>query len=88
MIRLEFNSEGFTQILTSDATKSMISGHVDAIKTRADAYLNGAESEGFNARVEMGNYGGGRWIGFVGTSDRVTQIEQSENKILQRAVNG
>lgn len=87
-MRIEFNSEGFKQILESGETKSMIEGHVNAIKARADANLNGAESQGFNAKTVLGSYGEGRWIGFVGTSDLATMIAESENKALTKAVHG
>ena len=88
MIRVEFNSDGFRQLLLSGEVKDLISGHVDAIKARADASLNGAESQGFNAKVEQGNYGGGRWVGFVGTSDLATVVAESEDKALTKAVHG
>ncbi len=88
-VRLDFlHGEGFKQILQSEGTKAMISGHANAIKARADANLNGAESEGFNEKVIMGGYGGGRWVGIVGTSDLATVIAESENKALTKAVHG
>lgn len=87
-VRIEFISEGFHQVLTSGETKALIEGHADAIKARADANLNGAESEGFNEKVVMGGYGGGRWVGIVGTSDLATVITESENKALTKAVHG
>ena len=79
---------GFRQLLNSDEVKDMVEGHVNAIKARADANLNGAESEGFNEKVIMGGYGGGRWVGIVGTSDLATVIAESENKALTKAVHG
>lgn len=89
MIRgVEFNHDGFRQLLNSEEVKDMVEGHVNAIKARADANLNGAESKGFNAKVEKSNYAGGRWIGFVGTSDLATMIAESEDKALTKAVHG
>jgi len=88
MIRIEFNSDGFKQLLMSDETRSLISGHVDAIKARADANLNGAESQGFSARTIQSGWGGGRWVGFVGTTDMATMIAESEDKALTKAVHG
>ena len=79
---------GFRQLLNSDEVKDMVEGHVNAIKARADAGLNGAESQGFNGRGEQGNYAGGRWIGIVGTSDLATMIAESEDKVLTKAVHG
>lgn len=88
-IRLEFNSDGFRQLLQSDGVRDMVEGHVNAIKQRADANIAG-ESDGFNARVEQAksaNYGG-RWIGIVGTSDYASVVAESENAALTRAVKG
>lgn len=88
-VRLDFlHGEGFKQILQSEGTKAMISGHANAIKARADANLNGAESQGFNARTIQSGWGGGRWVGIVGTSDLATVIAESENKALTKAVHG
>ena len=86
-IRLEFNSDGFKQLLASAETRDMIAEHTNAIKQRADANIAG-ESEGFNARVEQAksaNYGG-RWIGVVGTSDYASVVAESENGALTKAV--
>ena len=85
---IEFNKDGFRQILMSGETKALIESQVDAIKARADAELNGTDSKGFNAKVVQGSYGGGRWLGFVGTSDLATMIAESENKALTKAVHG
>lgn len=87
-VRIEFNSDGFKALLNSDSVKSMISEHVDAIKARADANMGDETSEGFNGRVVQGGYGGGRWIGYVGTTDYATMVAESEGKALTKAVNG
>lgn len=82
-IRIEFNSDGFSALLKSDETRSMIETHANAIKDRADAYINGGE--GFNANTKMM---GTRWVGLVGTTDMETMIAESEQKALTKAVHG
>lgn len=76
--------KGFEAILKSSETQQMLKGHADAIKNRADAYIEG-ESKGFNSRTTLA---GSRWIAFVGTSDMATVIAESEDKALTKAVNG
>lgn len=87
-VRLEFNSDGFREILTGSGVKELISGQVDAIRDRANANMGPAESEGFYGRTVMGGFGGGRWVGFVGTTDMATMIAESEDKALTKAVHG
>ena len=83
-MRLEFNSAGFEAILKSSETEQMLKSHADAIKGRADAYIEG-ESRGFNSRTSLK---GSRWIARVGTSDMATVIAESEDKALEKAVHG
>ena len=83
-MRIEFNSAGFLALLKSSETQQMLKGHADAIKARADAYLEG-ESKGFNSRTTLKE---SRWIARVGTSDMATVIAESEQKALTKAVNG
>ena len=87
--RIEFNSDGFAAFLKSDGVRSLIEGHTNAVKGRADAYIAG-ESQGFNSSVKEAHSPkyGGRWVGTVGTSDRATVIAESENKALTKAVHG
>lgn len=82
--RIEFNSDGFAALLKSSEVQQMIQGHTDEVKARADAYIVG-DSEGFKADVRMLNT---RPVGLVGTTDWATVIAASEQKALQKAVNG
>ena len=84
-IRIEFNSDGFKQILKSDGVKSMVQEHTDTIRDRANGNIDG-ESEGFSSDVIYGGYGGGRWVGFVSTTDAASQRAEAEDKALSRAV--
>ena len=86
-LRLEFNSDGFKEILCSDGVHGLVDSTTEKIKAKADAGING-DSEGFRASSMLGNYGGGRWVGFVSTTDNATMIAESEGKALSKAVSG
>lgn len=84
-IRLEFISEGFKGILESDGTRELVQSTADDICSRANAN-NTRGGEGFATNVIQGNYGGGRWIGFVKTTDKKSMIAESEDKALTGAI--
>ena len=91
-MRLVFNSEGFRQILLSDGCKTLVEGTTETIRGKAvDNYAavtpKGVDaSEGIRANTQVGGYGGGRWIGFVSTTDEYAAAAEAEDKILTRAV--
>lgn len=85
--RIVFNSDGFREILNSPGTQSLVQSTTDTIQAKANAGISG-ESSGFYARVEKGNYGGGRWVGFVGSTDHASLVAETENKALTKAVSG
>ncbi len=76
--RIEFNSEGFKEILTGDGVKSLVSSTAQGIASRAGA--------GFEATTICGGYGGGRWVGFVSSTDAESAKAESEYKVLSGAV--
>lgn len=84
-IRLEFISDGFKQILESDGVRELVQETADNIKDRVNAN-NTRGGQGFESNVIQGNYGGGRWIGFVKSTDRESDIAESEDKALTGAV--
>lgn len=84
-IRLQFNSEGFKQILLSEGCKTVVEQTTAEICEKANAN-NAHGGEGFKATTQVGGYGGGRWIGFVTASDKNASIAQSEDQALTRAV--
>ena len=84
-IKLEFVSQGFKEILESDGVKGLVESATETIKQRADSDITG-ESEGFSASVYKGNYGGGRWVGMVHTTDYESKRAESEDKSLTKAV--
>ena len=85
-IRMEFNSEGFKQILCSDGVKGAVESAASGIQGRANANMN-TESPGFYMHSVLGGRAG-RWVAFVGTTDHKSRVAESEYKALSRAVNG
>jgi len=88
-IRIEFNSEGFREILTGAGVQSAVSEATQKIQAQANANAAGdlAEgSDGFSAKTWLGGFGGGRWVGSVSTTDHSTMVAEAENKALSRAV--
>ena len=84
-IRLEFISEGFKEILESDGVRELVQETADGIRDRANA-ANNRGGEGFASNVIHGGYGGGRWIGFVKSTDDKSAIAESEDSALTGAV--
>lgn len=82
---IQFNSDGFRQILTSDGCRELIQSVTEEIKDKADAN-NDRGGEGFASTVQMGNYGGGRCVGYVSTTDKKSEQAESEDKALTRAL--
>ena len=89
-IRLQFNSDGFREILTGAGVQSVVSEATQKIQAQANANaadeLSDGNSEGFSAKTWRGGYGGGRWVGSVSTTDHATMVAEAENKALSRAV--
>ena len=88
-IRIEFNSEGFREILTGAGVQSSVSEATKKIQAQANANAAGEldeDSEGFSAKTWLGGFGGGRWVGSVSTTDHSTMVAEAENKALSRAV--
>ena len=83
--RLVFNSDGFRELLLSEGVKELVSTAAEEIQNKADAN-NTRGGEGFRSTVQVGGYGGGRWIGFVSTTDKASEIAESEDKALTRAI--
>lgn len=84
-MRIKFNSKGFKEILCGDGVHEAVTDAAQAIQGRANAN-NTRGGEGFSCETWMGNYGGGRWVASVSTTDRKSQIAEAEDKALSRAV--
>ncbi len=83
--RIVFNSEGFKKILTSEGCHDLVQLNAETIADKANAN-NDRGGEGFKVSTQIGGYGGGRWIGFVSTTDKNSKIAESEDKALTRAL--
>lgn len=81
--RIEFNSDGFRQILLSEGCHELVQETADSIAEKANA---NAGTDGFKASTQVGGYGGGRWVGFVSATDKETMAAESENAALTRAL--
>lgn len=84
-IRLEFISEGFKEILESDGVHDLVQETAEGICDKANGN-NVRGGEGFTTSVIHGSYGGGRWVGFVKTTDKQSEIAEAEDKALTGAV--
>lgn len=84
-VRLVFNSDGFRQILQSEGVHDLVQQTAEEIAEKANAN-NTRGGQGFEARTQIGGYGGGRYIGFVTTADNKAKIAESEDKALTRAL--
>lgn len=81
-MKLEFNSKGFKEILNSQGVNELVSNTAQEISDKANTNYGG---EGFQPRVLQGYYGGGRWIGFVQSTDKESSAAESEEQALTRA---
>ena len=84
-VRIQFNSEGFRQILLSEGCRDLVQQTTEGIADRANAN-NTRGGDGFKATTQVGGYGGGRWIGFVTATDKKASAAQSEDQALTRAI--
>lgn len=82
-IRLEFDSAGFRALLLSDGVKELVTDKTEEIAQRANANAGG---DGFGTSVEVGGYGGGRWVGYVHSTTAAAFKAEAEDKTLSRAV--
>lgn len=90
-IDIQFNSEGFRQILVGDGVKNVVEEATKNIAEKANANLTDPQSEGYVSKVFQGammsKYGhGGRWVGYVTAADRRASADEAETKSLSRAV--
>ena len=84
-IRIEFNSDGFREVLESQGVHDLVQEVTQDICDKANAN-NTRGGEGFATNVILGGYGGGRWVGFVNTTDENSIKAESEDKALTGAI--
>lgn len=80
--RIEWNNQGFRDLLQSSEVEQLVRGKAETIADRANAGLS-EESEGFRAHSIKAR---SRYIAFAGTTDEASVRAESENKVLSRAV--
>ena len=86
-VKIEFNSKGFEQILTSEGAGTVCEQQAEAIKERADAGLSSDNSPGYATGGKIVTaYGSKRWMYFVHTTDAATMYAEAENQVLSKAV--
>lgn len=83
--KIEFISAGFREVLLSEGVRDLVDEAATQIQQRADANLQEA-SEGFEKTVMVGGFGGGRWVGFVQTTDAASCRAEAEYNALSGAV--
>lgn len=83
--KIEFIDAGFKAILTSEGCQEVVGQTAQSICDKANAN-NDRGGEGFRSSTQVGGYGGGRWIGFVTTTDQEAAAAESEDKALTRAL--
>lgn len=79
-VRLEFNPDGFEQILMSEEVREMVQSYAEDIAEKANAN-SGLDS--FRATTERAPT---RCIGFASSTDKASFIAESEDKALTRAL--
>ena len=79
-VRLEFNSDGFREILNSSEVEQLCLEHAQPIAERANSAsgLDSFEAHSLKA--------GTRYIAFVGTTDDASAQAEAEDKVLSQAV--
>jgi hypothetical protein len=80
--RIEWNNQGFRDLLQSSEVEQLVRGKAETIADRANAGLS-EESEGFRAHSIKAS---SRYVAYAGTTDEASVRAESENKVLSRAV--
>ena len=83
---IEFNSDGFRQILMSDEVRAELERLANEVRDRANANVSDPDSDGFTVTMKEGSMGGGRWIAFVQAKDWPACRAERDDKALTRAM--
>ena len=87
-IKIEFNSEGFEAILTSDGAGKVCEEQAERIADNANAGLTSENTDGFKTGGKIVKaYGSKRWMYFVYTTDAATMYAEATDQTLSKAVN-
>ena len=79
-VRLEFNSDGFRELLNSSEVEQLVLQHAQEIANRANeaSGLDSFEAHSLKART--------RYIAFAGATDDASAQAEAEDKVLSQAV--
>lgn len=90
-VTIQFNNEGFRNILNNSATREWVQGIADGIAVRAKNNSGRFPNAEYTAKIYHGSYGGGRTIGSVWTNSENnvdSMLAQAIDKALSKAVEG
>lgn len=79
-VRLEFNSDGFRELLNSPEVEQLVLQHAQEIANRAN------EASGLDSFEAHSLKAGTRYIAFAGTTDDASAQAEAEDKVLSQAV--
>jgi len=87
-IKIEWNHEGFEQILCSDGAGDICRQQAETIQSKANSGLTSENSEGFKMDGKIVKaYGSKRYMYFVYTTDAATMYAEASDQVLSKAVN-
>jgi len=79
-VRLEFNSDGFRELLNSSEVEQLVLQHAQEIANRAN------EASGLDSFEAHSLKAGTRYIAFAGATDDASAQAEAEDKVLSQAV--
>lgn len=86
-IQIEWNHEGFEEILTSDGARQVCEEKAQQIQAEANAGLKADDTPGFAVGGKVVKaYGSQRWMSFVHTTDAATMFAERDDQLLTKAV--
>lgn len=86
-VKIEFDSDGFKQILNSEGTRALLEGKAEEICARANANVSNIDTAGYKVTtLHATKYKDGRWLSHVQAADYAAAVAEAENKSLTKAV--
>ena len=79
-IRIEFNEDGFRELLNSEGCKELVQEAAQGIAERANA------NSGLDSFEATAVQAGTRWVAFASSTDKESAAAESEDKALTRAI--
>ena len=82
---IEFISDGFHDILCSEGVRNLVDEYAQGVKARADAAAPESEG-GYRVHTYIGEYGKGRYISSISTTDFASRKAEAEHNALSGAL--